>query len=149
MHSFFQTSNASREYRAGGFAFTFDQVEVVGGSWRGVLQVDVEAQASALRTIGGPVTEVTADEYSELKKKWTRGSKPLAPLSEQSPRTLHEVAAFVAVQESERSTGIKPEETQPEEAPTITDESAVKVGTAEPPDELNVSDTIPKKRAKK
>ena len=115
-----------------------------------MLQVDVEDQASALRTIGGPITEVTADEFVELKKKWTRGSKSSEPLSEQSPRTLHEVAAFVAVRESERSTGIKPEEeAQPEEVHTVADESAVKVGTAEPPDELNSSDTIPKKRAKK
>lgn len=148
MPSFFQTTNASVEYRAAGFAFTFDPIEVVGGSWRGVLQVDVEAAASALRTINGPVSEITAAEYEVSKKKWTRGSKSSAPLIEQSPVMLHEVARFVEAQ-ADQPAPFTDTDVDDEAPAPISDSSAVKVGTAEPPDELNAADAAPKKRAKK
>lgn len=146
MPFFFQTTNASVDYRAANFVFTFDPVEVVGGSWRGVLQVDSEAAAAALRTIAGPVSETTAEEFAVLKKKWTRGSKSSVPLIVQSPTTLHEVANFVAEEEGSKSST----DTEPETAAeAVPDSSAVKLGTAEPPDELNATEATPKKRGKK
>ena len=112
MPFYFQTSNASVPYRAGGHEFTFEPIEVIAGSWRGVLEVATEAEAEALRTIKGPVSEVTAEEYAAQKKKWFPNSRFLTPSVEPQPQTLHEVASSVAEQanpEAAASTGIESE----------------------------------------
>lgn len=67
---FFKTSNASRRYHAGGFAFDFEPVENFGGAWLGVLAVAEEAAANALAAAKlQQVSEITKDDYDGLKKK--------------------------------------------------------------------------------
>lgn len=67
---YFQTTNATRPYRAGGLAFEFEPIEQIGGSsWLGVLEAD-EPAASILAGAGIPqVSELTHLEYEEVKKK--------------------------------------------------------------------------------
>ena len=67
---YFQTSNATRPYRAGGVGFEFEPVELIGGSaWLGVLVAD-EPAASILAGAEFPqVTELTQTEYDSVKKK--------------------------------------------------------------------------------
>ena len=146
MPFFFQTSNASVPYRAGGHEFTFEPIEVIAGSWRGVLEVATEAEAEALRTIKGPVSEVTAEEYAAQKKKWFPNSRRLTPSVEQSPQTLHEVAASVALNpEAESSTDTEagvPALAAVGDAPVN-----FKLGTAEPPNDL--AEEAPAKKSRK
>ena len=146
MPFFFQTSNASVPYRAGGHEFTFEPIEVIAGSWRGVLEVATEAEAIALRTIKGPVSEVTAEEYAAQKKKWFPNSRRLMPSVEPLPQTLHEVAASVALNpEAESSTDTEAEVP----APAAVGDAPVnfKLGTAEPPNDL--AEEAPAKKSRK
>lgn len=71
---FFKTSNASRQYKAGGSVYIFEPVENIGGSWLGLLAVEDDSAASQLVAAKIPqITEITAEEHEGLKKK------PLAP----------------------------------------------------------------------
>lgn len=66
---YFRTSNASRQWKAGGLTFTFETTDQVGGQWFGVLAVE-EPAASILKAAGYPqVTEIDEAEYSAQKKK--------------------------------------------------------------------------------
>lgn len=66
---FFQTSNASRRYRAGGLSLSFELTENVGGTWRGVLATDDESVASTLLAAGHPqIQEITQEQYEAQKK---------------------------------------------------------------------------------
>lgn len=148
MPFFFKTANASVPYRAGDYKFTFEPVEVIAGSWRGVLEVATDKEAEALRSIGGPVSEVTAEQYADLKKKWYPHSRTLTQSSKPLPQTLHEVASSVEQQDSPEASS----STDTEEAPVLQDTEAaeVKLGSAEPPDDLSGKDTPSKKaRSKK
>lgn len=139
MPFFFQTTNASRAYRSGSFEFTFEPVEVVAGAWRGVIEVATEPEAEALRAINGPVSEVSAEEYAALKKKWFPNSKPLRQSVEPQPQTLHEVASSVEPSpEAESSTDTD----EVEFAAPVSDEPVnLKLGAAEPPNDLGGDDT--------
>ena len=144
---YFQTTNASVDYTVAGHVFTFEKVEVLAGSWRGVLEVPEGAAADALRTIKGPVSEVSADEYAVLKKKWLPNFRASRQSVEPQPQTLHEVAASVAAenQESESSTATEPLAAA---APTLADgeDVDVKLGAAEPPNELSGEATLVAKK---
>lgn len=68
---FFSTSNASRQYRAGGLVFSFEPVVNIGGTWLGVLaleQSSADILAGALPSLP-QVREITEDEFNDLKKK--------------------------------------------------------------------------------
>lgn len=65
---YFKTSNASRPYKAGGFAFDFESLYLVGGSWLGTLEVRTDEQADILAEIP-QATEIEEEEYLALKKK--------------------------------------------------------------------------------
>ena len=79
MARYFQTSNATRPYQAGGLAFEFEPVELIGGSaWLGVLVAD-EPAASVLAGAGFPqVTELAETEYNSVKKKIQEREQQLA-----------------------------------------------------------------------
>lgn len=153
MPFFFQTSNASVSYRAKAkddvFEFTFEPVEVVAGAWRGVLQVVTEQEADALRSIKGPVSEVSAEEYADLKKKWFPNSRPLKHSVEPLPQTLHEAASSVAASpEADASTDtddLAGDVVVGE--PTAAEPVSLKLGTAEPPNDL-AEDPTPAKKSR-
>jgi len=67
---YFRTSNATRQYQAGEFNFTFEPVENIGGSWIGLLAVDNSSAASQLAAAGIPqIEEISKDDYEAVKKK--------------------------------------------------------------------------------
>lgn len=67
---YFKTSNATRQYRAGGWIATFEPIDNVGGSWLGLLAVESDSAASQLVFARHPqIAEITQAEYEELKKK--------------------------------------------------------------------------------
>ncbi len=69
---YFRTSNASRQYRAGDIAVTFEPLENVGGNWSGLLAVEDDAQAKMIVAAKHPqIEELTKEEYEGLKKKPT------------------------------------------------------------------------------
>jgi hypothetical protein len=67
---YFRTSNASRQYRAGDLAVTFEPLENVGGNWSGLLAVEDDSAANKIVAAKHPqIAEITAEEYEGLKKK--------------------------------------------------------------------------------
>jgi len=65
---YFKTSNATRPYKAGGFAFDFESLYLVSGSWLGSLEIDNDEQADLLAEVPQAI-EITEEEYTGLKKK--------------------------------------------------------------------------------
>ena len=66
---YFRTSNASRQYRAGDLAVTFEPLENVGGNWSGLLVVEDDAAAQKIIAAKHPqITEIPEAEYESLKK---------------------------------------------------------------------------------
>jgi hypothetical protein len=66
---YFLTTNASRQYKAGGRVYVFELTQHVGATWRGVLAVADEAAASTLAAAGIPqVQEITEEQYEAQKK---------------------------------------------------------------------------------
>lgn len=88
---YFRTSNASRQYRTGDIAVTFEPLENTGGNWSGLLAVDDDANASKIVAANLPqITEITKEEYEGLKKKpaHTSGSfqdSPMPPPASSPP----------------------------------------------------------------
>lgn len=71
MPRYFITTNASRNYNAGGFDFPFEPVSLRGGVWLGVLAVDEESKANILLQAGfSEVAEINDARYESLKKKY-------------------------------------------------------------------------------
>jgi len=64
----FRTTNATRPYKINGHTFTFDQLSFASGAWTGVLDLDDDS-GEILSQYGPPVTEISKEEYDELKKK--------------------------------------------------------------------------------
>ena len=65
---YFRTSNATRNYKTQGGAFTFERLAFGNGSWSGVIDVDDDA-GEHLAIYGPPIVEILETEYIELKKK--------------------------------------------------------------------------------
>ena len=90
MLRYYHTDNASRLVRAGGFEFAFEPTELRAGAWSGILSTDDEAAQAVLATLvsdGGPIREISEEEFNLQKKKTTHavhGSllwrEPSAPL---------------------------------------------------------------------
>lgn len=70
MTRYFETTNASLPLLLSGYSFVFEPIEQFGGAWRGILKTDDESAANVLAAHKGPVSEVTAEEFESLKKKW-------------------------------------------------------------------------------
>lgn len=123
---YFTTTNASRRYRAGDYAFTFDPVENIGGTWFGMLSVSDEEGAAIAAALIPQIAEVTAEEFELLKKK---PPQPNSSWRESHPRPAPSSAplAVVGVVAAAASTSSsKP-------APTTT---VLKTKKIEVPDEL-------------
>jgi hypothetical protein len=136
---FFKTSNASRQYRTGGLLVTFEPVENVGGTWSGLLAVEVDSIASQIAAAGfTQITEITEAEYDDLKKKPAtpnssfRDSAPRAPTS--SPQlTVADRAAPVPTSTSRKSpTPAKPTATLTTGAIDVPDELATMAPAGKP-----------------
>jgi hypothetical protein len=90
---YFLTTNASRSFTTGGFAFSkFEPVGQRGGSWLGVLEVADEAASSALAAAiqGGTVSgidEISVERFDTLKKKGSASSTTLIESQQRSPQT--------------------------------------------------------------
>lgn len=98
MTRYFQTTNASRPYKADGFTFHFEPTAQIGGVWSGALAVEDESAASALAGAKFPqVTELTDEEFAALKKKPSQRSTSLAPLPRQPESSPSPVAAVPVV----------------------------------------------------
>ena len=69
MSKFFKTGNANRTYKVGGFVFEFERLLYQNGTWLGVLEEPKEDRAKSLKGFGGPISEITEDEFLALKKK--------------------------------------------------------------------------------
>lgn len=66
---YFRTTNASRRYTVGGFAFVFEPIGQIGGSWSGVLEVGNDSASTALAAALPPqIEEITAEIYADVKK---------------------------------------------------------------------------------
>lgn len=97
---YYHTDNASRAVRAGGFEFQFEPTELRAGAWSGLLAVaDESAQAALISLIfeGGPIQEITAEEFEAQKKKtsgvpgsqrWREPSAPLNPRASAAPAAV-------------------------------------------------------------
>lgn len=136
---YFQTSNASRRYLAGGFAFIFESVANIGGSWLGVLAVGDDSAASALAAdvASGKIpqiTEITAADY-EAQKKTPQKSPPNfraypLPQSSEAPQLpLVGRAAAATPTASTKTVAAEP-------APTV--KTQLKSARIEVPDELRL-----------
>lgn len=127
---YFKTSNASRPYKVPGFAFTFEPTAQVGGVWSGVLAVADEAAAKTLANAQFPqVTEITAEEFDEVKKKPLQRLSSSVPLSvpRSEPRPPAPSPAPVA-----------PPVAQPVSPQSESAKPAVRSGKVNPPDELGL-----------
>jgi len=136
---FFKTSNASRRYYAGGFAFDFEPVENLGGAWLGILAVADEAAASSLASAKIPqVTEIQQEEHDGLKKK------PLIVSSfRESQRPLPEVPRQLPiVPPAPKKESVRLSETSSEPVAQVV---GLSTGDASPPIDLELADTTPKK----
>lgn len=90
MPRYFITTNASRNYSAGGIGFPFEPVAQRGGSWLGVLALDNPSDANILLSAGFPqVAEIDEARYDSLKKKLVARptDSPVSP-EKQSPAGL-------------------------------------------------------------
>jgi hypothetical protein len=85
---YFESSNANREYKVGGFSYRFDPADNIGGAWSGVLAIENEEAATVLAnnlTLFPQIKEITEEEYLEVKKKGqprSSYSNPLVRLEE-------------------------------------------------------------------
>lgn len=82
MPRYFISTNASRNYSAGGITFAFEPVSLRGGSWLGVLALEEDSDANILLSAGFPqVAEINQERYENEKKKQTgqRTSSPTQP----------------------------------------------------------------------
>lgn len=127
MPRYFQTSNASRPYRAGASNFVFEPVIQVGGNWHGVLAVE-ESAAGILAAEKFPqIKEITEAEYLDAKKK---------PLAQSS--------SFYELRQSHKMVPVPPASPAAQSVPALDDKPApapapqteIKVARVEPPDEL-------------
>lgn len=66
---YFRTGNANRPYKKEGHIFEFERIEFQSGTWLGVSVETDETRADVLKGFGGPVAEISENEYKELKKK--------------------------------------------------------------------------------
>lgn len=152
---YFKTSNASRQYRAGGSLFSFEPVDQIGGSWLGVLALE-ESDASILAAANLPQVEaITEADYDALKKKPPARSASLqGPLVEQPsppPRPAAQVVASRAPQVSEGGGAIEPAAPLPVALPVAGQGVTLETAVVEIADELVLETSVksPTKRDKK
>jgi len=128
---YFRTGNAVRKYKKDGIVVEFEPLVFEQGSWIGALSLDEESrEARMLADFGPPVTEITAVEYDQLKKKPSSSSTSSSVMpeepettEEESPSKANHVAASL---EDEIGYGT------PGDREVETDEPEVTGGTDEP-----------------
>lgn len=140
----FKTTNASRRYYAGGFAFDFEPVGNFGGAWLGVLAVADEAAANALAAAKIPqVSEITQEEHDDLKKKPpTLSSFKVSQQPSPVPPPQLPIVPPAAKKESRASS-----ETSSEPAPQPV--VGLTVGDVTPPIDLDLGEVATPKKKKK
>ncbi len=137
---YFRTTNASRQYRAGDIAVTFEPLENVGGNWSGLLAVEDDAQAKMIVDAKHPqIEELTKEEYEALKKKPTLPTSsyhdsPMPPPASSPPVRVAGGAARPASTSSSKAPAPKPVE--------------LKSAKLEVPDELKEVAPTPKPKPK-
>ena len=126
---YFKTTNASRQYRAGDLAVTFEPADNVGGSWSGLLAVEDNSIASKIVAAGHPqITEITPEQYDGLKKKPRTLNHSYRDSARLPPSSLHQGAERAAPAPSTSSN--KPAATQLS--------ASLKSAKLEVPDELKL-----------
>lgn len=143
---YFLTTNASRQYKAGGKNFSFELTQNVSASWRGVLAVADEAAANTLAAAGIPqITEITLEEYEAEKKTVHPSTSSKSNASLHPPIHSHPLPGPVAVVEGS-TTGLRASEPKPVEAAKP---QPVELQTkhVEIVDELALAPTVAKPRA--
>jgi hypothetical protein len=138
---YFRTTNASRQYRAGDIAVTFEPLENVGGNWSGLLAVEDDAQAKMIVAAKHPqIEELTKEEYEELKKKPTlpTNSYPDSPMPPPASSPPVRVAGGAA----------RPASTSSSKQPPAPPPVELKSAKLEVPDELKDIAPTPKPKPK-
>lgn len=129
---YFRTTNASRRYTVGGFAFVFEPIGQIGGSWSGVLEVGDDSASTALAAALPPqIEEITAEIYADVKKNASKSLRPTNEFHQPHPSSMLPSAAPVA--EKVASTISQNEQTR-----------SLRYASVDVPDELRLIDDVKK-----
>ena len=142
MRRYYKTDNATRSFRSGGFEFQFEPTVFRAGAWAGLLAVDDEAAQLALAPLiydGGPIRELTAEEFEAQKKKTTGVT---------SSQRWRDPSVSLLPKAAESAPRVEAAPPQPEQSSTATESAEIRLAETAPVDEL-AEDPKPKRAKKK
>ena len=143
MRRYYKPDNATRSFRSGGFEFQFEPTVFRAGAWAGLLAVDDEAAQLALAELiydGGPIRELTVEEFEAQKKKTT------VVTSSQRWRDLS--VSLLPRKADESAPRVEAALPQSEQSSTATESAEIRLAETAPVDEL-AEDPKPKRAKKK
>jgi len=92
---YFVNTSAGQPIAAGSFSFDFELIGLRGGSWFGILAVELDSAASALLDLNLPtIGEINQERYDSEKKKELQGNPSLTSFPPPSqPLPIHPAMA--------------------------------------------------------